>query len=272
VSWRIADEASRTWTRFHDGWGAVPRERRSRFAWTLAAGWAASLVLVLAMTAGVQALDGSRMHAWEAAFLERFIALAPFGYETAVFLESPGNGVVLVTLAVCVSILFARAGRPLHALAMLAACLIGATVVGLGWVLWERDRPEFLYPGVPGSGLSAFPSGHAAMSIPTYGLLVWLWVRASTSIAERVFGASLLVALVALVVGARLVLGAHWPSDVAAGTLLGVVWLGVVAGALQRAEGDVGPRPGAGGLLAAADPADQPGPRRWGSERGRQRR
>lgn len=46
----------------------------------------------------------------------------------------------------------------------------------------------------------------------------------------------LLTALSAAVGYARLRMGTHWPSDIIAGTLIGVAWLATVAAALDRAE------------------------------------
>lgn len=39
-----------------------------------------------------------------------------------------------------------------------------------------------------------------------------------------------------MIVSSRLVLGAHWPSDVAVGVIVGVLWLAVIIAALKRVE------------------------------------
>jgi undecaprenyl-diphosphatase len=102
------------------------------------------------------------------------------------------------------------------------------------WTTWPRERPDFLYSGLPRSGMSAFPFGHAATGIPFYGLLTFLWLRDSSSRAERVFGITLLFLLLLTVLAARLVLSRHWPSDVVAGVLIGVFWLSAIVHALRR--------------------------------------
>ena len=71
----------------------------------------------------------------------------------------------------------------------------------------------------------AFPSGHAAQATLLYGALaalVVLHVRARGLRAAAVLAAAAMVALVAT---SRLVLRAHWFSDVVAGVLVGGGWL-----------------------------------------------
>ena len=69
-----------------------------------------------------------------------------------------------------------------------------------------------------------------------YGLLAWLWLRASRSVVERMLVVVLLAALLLVTGAARVRLGSHWPSDVLAGYAVGAVWLLTVIAALRRAE------------------------------------
>jgi undecaprenyl-diphosphatase len=93
--------------------------------------------------------------------------------------------------------------------------------------LLARPRPTFVDPVDHGAGYS-FPSGHAAGSAAVYGALVVLvlpraarWARALLLAA----GALLICAVAA----SRVLLGVHYPSDVAAGMALGLAWVGVAA-------------------------------------------
>jgi membrane-associated phospholipid phosphatase len=73
----------------------------------------------------------------------------------------------------------------------------------------------------------SYPSGHALNSMVVLGMLTVLAVRALTGALAR---ATVLVAGVALVgaIGfSRVYLGVHWPSDVLAGWLIGLLWLTV---------------------------------------------
>jgi membrane-associated phospholipid phosphatase len=236
MSWVAREAAKQTWYTFRRDWLAIPRERRKRFAFTLTCGWVAAFALMLGMTFGLQAVYTPEWEDAERAWLERAVEASPLDYGTAVFFESPGNGVILITLTTALSIVFARRRQPLVALAVAAACLMVAVVVGAGWVVWDRQRPAFLYEGMPESSLSSFPSGHMSMSIPTYGFLLYLWLRHTSSWPERAFGVFLLLLIVAVLALARVVLSAHWPTDLVAGAVLGTFWLGAVVLALRRGE------------------------------------
>jgi membrane-associated phospholipid phosphatase len=214
----------------------LPRARRTSFAWTITGG----LVLAAALSHGMAWLVSGPLREWlaerEAAWLEAAVEAAPFSFTTAVFLESPGNGVVFFPLSILVATMFARRRQPLLAFGTLAAAWLSALVVGSTWLAWTRERPTFLYPDLPPSELSALPSGHMATSIPLFGLLTWLWCRRSGSTIERMAAVMLLAAVIAAIGLARIVLSAHWPSDIAAGVVLGGFWLAVVIVALQRGE------------------------------------
>jgi membrane-associated phospholipid phosphatase len=93
--------------------------------------------------------------------------------------------------------------------------------------LLTRPRPTLLNPVDHAAGYS-FPSGHAAGAAAVYGALVVLvlprairWARALLLAA----GTSLICAVAA----SRVLLGVHYPSDVAAGAALGLTWVGIAA-------------------------------------------
>jgi membrane-associated phospholipid phosphatase len=236
MSWVASEEAKRTWQMFRRDWAAMPRERRARFAFTLTYGWVAAFALVLGKTYGLQAIYTPEWESAERAWLRRTVDASPIDYGMAIFFESPGNGVILIPLVTILAIAFARRRQPLVAVAVAASCLMIAVVVGTGWAIWDRQRPAFLYEGLPENTLSSFPSGHMSMSIPTYGFLFYLWLRGSTSWVERAFGVFLLLLTIAVLAQARIVLSAHWPTDLGAGAVLGTFWLVVVIRALRRGE------------------------------------
>lgn len=198
------------------------------------------LLLASAFTAGLTLLARwaapRGLDAWDAATLPRVIAAVPMNFSAAGMIETPGNLFGMMLLLVPGVLLAIRAGRPLIVASLLSLYWVGTWVLWAGWLLWDRARPEVVAGGIAAPDLHSFPSGHILHTVAVYGFLAYLWCRATTSWAERILAVALAVALNVAVALARLVLGAHWPSDVLAGTLVGLIWLAVGIVALRRAE------------------------------------
>lgn len=110
-----------------------------------------------------------------------------------------------------------------------SALFFAITVAGGGLLnsalknLYGRERPS-INEAIDATGYS-FPSGHSMGAITLYGFLIFLvirghqneWVKWTISIS--------LAVLVLLIGGSRVYLGAHYPSDVVAGFIGGLVWL-----------------------------------------------
>jgi undecaprenyl-diphosphatase len=90
-------------------------------------------------------------------------------------------------------------------------------------VLVARPRPALVHPVALASGYS-FPSGHAGGSTAVYGVLALVVVAGVARWARLMLatGTALLVGAVAM---SRVLLGVHYPSDVAAGVALGLAWV-----------------------------------------------
>ncbi len=90
-------------------------------------------------------------------------------------------------------------------------------------VLIARPRPALIHPVALASGYS-FPSGHAGGSTAVYGALALVVV---TGVARwaRLMLATDTALLVGAVAVSRVLLGVHYPSDVAAGVALGLAWV-----------------------------------------------
>lgn len=233
--WAAWDGWCETWRQFRLAWITIPVGAKGKFAFTIGVG----VVLCSILTAGLTLLAKWRaphgLDAWDERVLRGLDARDTLSIQEAIIAESFGNMAYMIPLVALCAIVAARRRRPLLAIAFVAAYVLARGVVWVGWLIWERQRPTFILEGKAAPPLNSFPSGHVALALSVYGILVYLWLRASKSWAERVFAVVVLVALVALTGIARVRLGTHWPTDVIAGFVIGVAWLAAVLRALHQA-------------------------------------
>ena len=232
--WALARGARPTWARFREGWRELPAAAWRRWALTLVLGFVASASLIAAVTLVARG-RAHTLNRWDEHRLRR-VEAGPMSFSNAILLESFGNLAYLVPVTAAAMVWAARRGRPLLALSFPIAYLLQRPLVLLGWQLWDRQRPKLIADGIAAPGLHSFPSGHAALTLAVYGLLAYLWFRASRSGLERALVVVLLAALLGSTGWARIRLGAHWPSDVLAGWAIGAAWCATVIFALRRAE------------------------------------
>lgn len=137
--------------------------------------------------------------------------------------DTPAAIVMSVVAFVVLRLVFHRWREPV----LLAVSMIGevaifsatATVVG-------RHRPTVKHlDGTPPT--SSFPSGHTAASTTLYGLLAVLVVVYSSRFVWRTLAVIAAVGIVLSIGSSRLYRGMHYPSDVAGGIVLGLLWLSV---------------------------------------------
>jgi membrane-associated phospholipid phosphatase len=132
-----------------------------------------------------------------------------------------GNAAVLALLTCAGLALLWRRGARTDAY-LLAGVALGVEVLNAGLKLaFHRPRPELAYVHLD---TYSFPSGHAAGAAAVYGVLVFLLARGASRRRRVALGVGV-VALLALVDFSRLYLGAHYLSDVLAGSALGASWL-----------------------------------------------
>lgn len=137
-----------------------------------------------------------------------------------------GLPAVVIPLAICGAIV-----TWLYHKQRLAVALI-ASVIALGGnsllkLAMRRVRPDTIYANSMHFKTFSFPSGHAFGSIVFYGLLAYLSVKYLPAPWSWVVAASL-TTLILLIGLSRVYLGAHYPTDVLGGWLLGGLALALI--------------------------------------------
>lgn len=206
----------------------------------------AFLLLAAATRAGLTAEVDARILGWFLARRAAWLDRAMLG------ITALGSALTLLVLAaaLCSYMWLHRRRRDAG---LLAAAVVGAILVNQALKLvFGVPRPGGL-DLLPDPLSPAFPSGHAMQATAAYGMLAVLLTRARSSARagawkvpreggsggsrgarpSRALGTgawTAAVLFILLISCSRLYLNVHHPSDVVAGILAGVAWLGVVLG------------------------------------------
>ncbi|MXS85547.1 phosphatase PAP2 family protein [Nitrosomonas sp. HPC101] len=155
----------------------------------------------------------------------------PWGDKIMVFATELGDGAVIALVAATVLawLLWHRNWRT--AKYWVAAIIFGQITATVIKLVLQRPRPLVdLYDGL---FTYAFPSGHATMSMVTYGFLAALIAGRFTWQRRWIIYAAAAL-LIGIIAASRLYLGAHWLSDVIGGLSLGLAWVCLLAIAYYR--------------------------------------
>jgi membrane-associated phospholipid phosphatase len=171
---------------------------------------------------GVANLDEPLLHA---AMRLRSPALDGFSAFIA-YVFGPVGMPILAVLA-CV-LLAVRRRSPTPAILIVAAGIGSLLMTIAGKDIIDRHRPRLADAIPPFEYSPSFPSGHTLNATVILGVIAYLLILRQRSAAART--ATVVAAFaVAVVVGlTRVLLGAHWFTDVLAAWLLGAAWLAVV--------------------------------------------
>jgi undecaprenyl-diphosphatase len=144
------------------------------------------------------------------------------------FVTLLGSTAVLLTLGVCVTLIFLRI-KWRHAALIFAITMAGTFLLNAVLkLLFQRGRPSPFFDLTAPSSYS-FPSGHAIYSLCFYGTLAALaTARMDSHVAQAVVWI-IAVMLVIMIGLSRVYLGVHYPSDVLGGYAGGLVWVCTIA-------------------------------------------
>ncbi len=145
-----------------------------------------------------------------------------------------GSAFLLVPLALIICLMLSRAGLAREALAVafsLGGAMLIATLVKL---LVARPRPPVEHLQAVTSW--SFPSGHATQASAFWFSLVLALHTAGAPTTTTGVTAGFALPIVLVVAASRVYSGVHYPSDVAAGVLLGTGWALYVLHCLRRRE------------------------------------
>lgn len=175
------------------------------------------------------------MHAWLHSFDKRYtkrIQSWPEGVR-GIMLLATLVGQPIFTLGT--AILIAGIGYGKGSGSLFYAGLLAAGTLGVGTILkltLRRKRPITEYVLTMRFDTFSLPSGHAVGAVASYGLLMLLSWSAFSFLAA--FFVSILSIGVMLLIGlSRVYLGAHYPSDVIVGWLVGSAGLIVIGTVLH---------------------------------------
>lgn len=214
---------------------AAPLPRRVR--WARAAFRRAQILRArwsLLLACGVLALGGfikltrelaeGELDAVDRAALESIVQLRqPSWNGSAVDLTALGSVTVLTLLCVISGILLFMQRDRLGAWQLILAAVGGALLSSYFKGALERARPSHVVKLVDVSSFS-YPSGHSLASASVYLTLAIIASRHLSARSARMFVLGGAVLLMGCIGCSRAYLGVHYPSDIAAGLMLGAGW------------------------------------------------
>jgi membrane-associated phospholipid phosphatase len=146
-----------------------------------------------------------------------------------------GRSAVLVPAALVIALVAIVLRRARNALALIVG-IVGAIVIqNLDKALVGRPRPP-VHRLEAVSGTS-FPSGHATEASAFFLVLLAMTLSCPMPRWARSIAAGVTIVIVTAVALSRVYLGVHYPTDVAAGMLVGGSWGMLAATALRRPSG-----------------------------------
>lgn len=143
-----------------------------------------------------------------------------------------GTGIVLMTMVFVAALFLWLSNHRFSALLLVIATWGGVVINSLLKTTFNRPRPQVFEWGATVL-TSSFPSGHAMSATIAYGTVAYLAARLQTTRTARFLTIFVAGLLIVLICASRLYLGVHYPSDVFAGSLMGLAWTGFCMATLE---------------------------------------
>ncbi len=154
----------------------------------------------------------------------------PWGDHVMTFISQLGDGIVHVALVIALTLWLLARRHYLAAGHWLAATVFGALMTWLLKQTVQMPRPNTMFEGAMAF---SFPSAHTVFATCSFGFLAVMIARELPPQRRWLcYAAAWLIIL--SIAFSRLYLGAHWFSDVAAGIVLGLVWITALGVAYRR--------------------------------------
>jgi len=180
------------------------------------------------MAGGTQAFDEATLR-----WIERYHS--PVLTEAMLEITALGTGVVVITI-VCISGLFLTLTRHKYsALLLLVATVGGLLLNNVLKLRFDRPRPNVFTWGTE-VATSSFPSGHAMSAAIVYSTVAYLAARLQKRRWARWATMFLAAVIIGLISISRMYLGVHYPSDILAGTIVGLSWAAFCMATLEAIQ------------------------------------
>lgn len=180
------------------------------------------------MAGGTQAFDEATLR-----WIERYHT--PVLTEAMLEITALGTGVVVITI-VGISGLFLTLTRHKYSALLLLVATVGGILLNTVLKLrFDRPRPHVFTWGTE-VATSSFPSGHAMSAAIVYSTVAYLAARLQKRRWTRWATLFLAAVIIALISISRMYLGVHYPSDILAGTIVGLSWAAFCMATLEAIQ------------------------------------
>ncbi len=159
----------------------------------------------------------------------------PFLDEAALEITTLGNGLVLIIVVLVASVFLWQTQHKWSASLLLFATVTGKLLNTILKVSYDRTRPSVV-EALADVHSPSFPSGHAMSAMVVYGSVAYLVGRLEPGRSLRITTWVVAAAVIIAIGASRMYLGVHYLSDVVAGFIAGLAWLGFLVATMRALQ------------------------------------